>query len=61
MVVTDRLHAHLLSLLLAIPHAVLDNTYGKLGRFLDAWTGDAPGVHRFGTAEEALAWAEMAK
>ena len=61
MVVTDRLHAHLLSLLLAIPHAALDNTYGKLGRFLDAWTGDAPGVHRFGTAEEALAWAEMAK
>ena len=61
MVVTDRLHAHLLSLLLAIPHAALDNTYGKLGRFLDAWTGDAPGVHRFSTAEEALAWAEMAK
>jgi pyruvyl transferase EpsO len=43
------LHAHLLSLLLAIPHAVLDNTYGKLGRFLDTWTGGggggAPGVH----------------
>ena len=60
-VVTDRLHAHLLSLLLAIPHAALDNTYGKLGRFLDAWTGDAPGFHRFGSAEEALAWAEMAR
>jgi pyruvyl transferase EpsO len=60
-VVTDRLHAHLLSLLLAIPHAVLDNTYGKLGRFLDAWTGAAEGVHRVATAEEALAWAEGAR
>jgi pyruvyl transferase EpsO len=58
LVVTDRLHAHLLSLLLAIPHAVLDNTYGKLGRFLDAWTGAAEGVHRVATVEEALAWAE---
>jgi pyruvyl transferase EpsO len=61
LVVTDRLHAHLLSLLLGIPHAALDNTYGKLGRFLDAWTGDAPGVYRVRTAEEALAWAETAR
>jgi exopolysaccharide biosynthesis protein PssK len=61
LVVTDRLHAHLLSLLLAIPHAVLDNTYGKLGRFLDTWTGGAEGVHRVSTAEEALAWAEAAR
>ncbi len=60
-VVTDRLHAHLLSLLLAIPHAALDNSYGKLGRFLDAWTGGAEGVHRAATAEEALAWAEAAR
>jgi exopolysaccharide biosynthesis predicted pyruvyltransferase EpsI len=60
-VVTDRLHAHLLSLLLAIPHAALDNTYGKLGRFLDAWTGGAEGVHRVATAGEALAWAESAR
>ena len=60
-VVTDRLHAHLLCLLLGIPHAALDNTYGKLGRFLDAWTGAAPEVHRVTTAEEALAWAENAR
>jgi pyruvyl transferase EpsO len=59
-VVTDRLHAHLLSLLLGIPHGVLDNSYGKLFRFLDAWTGDAPGVHRFATAGEALEWAAFA-
>jgi len=56
-VITDRLHAHLLCLLLDIPHAVLDNSYGKLGRFLDAWTGEAPAVHRVAEAEEALTWA----
>jgi pyruvyl transferase EpsO len=56
-VITDRLHAHLLSLLLAIPHAVLDNSYGKLGRFLDAWTGEAPGIHRAASIGEAEDWA----
>ncbi|WP_276524270.1 polysaccharide pyruvyl transferase family protein, partial [Enterobacter hormaechei] len=30
-IVTDRLHGHILSLLLGIPHVVLDNDYGKLG------------------------------
>jgi exopolysaccharide biosynthesis predicted pyruvyltransferase EpsI len=56
-VITDRLHAHLLSLLLGIPHAVLDNSYGKLRRFLDAWTGQAAGVHRASSAEDAERWA----
>jgi exopolysaccharide biosynthesis predicted pyruvyltransferase EpsI len=57
-VITDRLHAHLLSLLLGIPHAVLDNSYGKLSRFLDAWTGGAALAQRVPSAEEAVAWAE---
>jgi exopolysaccharide biosynthesis predicted pyruvyltransferase EpsI len=56
-VITDRLHAHILSLLLGIPHAVLDNNYGKLGRFLDVWTREAPGVHRAGSVGEAERWA----
>jgi pyruvyl transferase EpsO len=56
-VITDRLHAHLLSLLLGIPHAVLDNSYGKLRRFLALWTGDAEGVHPFPSIEEAERWA----
>lgn len=56
-VITDRLHAHILCLLLGIPHAVLDNTYGKLGRFLDAWTGGVAGVHRAASLREAEAWA----
>ncbi len=44
-VVTDRLHAHLLALLLGIPHVVLDNSYGKLHNFIAAWTHASPLVH----------------
>lgn len=39
-VVTDRLHAHILSTLLGRPHVVLDNNYGKLTHFIDAWTSE---------------------
>lgn len=45
-VVTDRLHGHILSLLLGRPHVVVDNSYGKIGGFMDAWTGADPIVHR---------------
>jgi pyruvyl transferase EpsO len=57
LVITDRLHAHILNLLLGIPHAVLDNSYGKLGRFLEAWTGTAAGVHRAASIDDAEHWA----
>jgi pyruvyl transferase EpsO len=41
-VVTDRLHAHILSLLLGIPHVVTDNVSGKIRGFYEAWTGESP-------------------
>ncbi|BCJ91928.1 exopolysaccharide biosynthesis protein [Terrihabitans soli] len=41
-VVTDRLHAHIFSLLLGIPHVVVDNSYGKVGRFIEKWTHADP-------------------
>ena len=41
-IVTDRLHAHILALLLDIPHHVLDNDYSKLARYIDAWTAASP-------------------
>ena len=44
LVVTDRLHAHILSLLLDIPHVLLDNSYGKVAGFADQWTGDYSGL-----------------
>lgn len=45
-VVTDRLHAHILSLLLDIPHVVLDNSYGKVGGFVAEWTQAYRGLQR---------------
>jgi exopolysaccharide biosynthesis predicted pyruvyltransferase EpsI len=39
-VVTDRLHGHILSLLLGIPHVFLDNTYGKNRSFYGSWTAE---------------------
>jgi pyruvyl transferase EpsO len=37
-VITDRLHGHILSLLLGIPHVLLDNRFGKLERFHQTFT-----------------------
>lgn len=52
-VVTDRLHAHIMSVLLAIPNVVLDNHYGKIGSYVAAWTGDLPLVRKASSATEA--------
>jgi pyruvyl transferase EpsO len=55
-VITDRLHAHILCLLLGIPHVILDNNYGKLRRFCDTWhTPASPLVRCAGSPAEALA------
>lgn len=52
-VVTDRLHGHLLAMTLGIPSVVLDTRHGKLSRYVDAWTKDHAGVYRAGSAAEA--------
>ena len=54
-VVTNRLHAHVLSLLMGIPHVVLDNSYGKIRRFYDAWIRPSPLVQWADTPAEAWA------
>ncbi len=54
LVVTDRLHAHILSLLLDIPHVLLDNSYGKVAGFADQWTGDYAGLMRATHRAEAF-------
>jgi len=36
-IVTDRLHVHILSSLLNIPHVVLDNNYGKISGYIAQW------------------------
>jgi len=57
-VVTDRLHGHILSLLLGIPHVVLDNSYGKLRHFHETWTRSMPLVRWAESSADARAAAE---
>lgn len=52
-VVTDRLHAHILSLLSGIPHVVLDNSYGKLSSHFTTWMRDVDGVAWASSGDEA--------
>jgi pyruvyl transferase EpsO len=54
-VITDRLHGHILSLLLGIPHVLCDNSYGKVRRFYDAWTASSPLVEWADSPAEAIA------
>lgn len=54
-VVTDRLHAHILSTLLDIPHVALDNMYGKIANYRAAWTSSYVGARVAGDAAEAVA------
>ena len=54
-VITDRLHAHILCLLLGIPHVLLDNSYGKVRRVHEAWTADAALVRWAASPAEAVA------
>ncbi|WP_421857114.1 polysaccharide pyruvyl transferase family protein [Oricola sp.] len=39
-VLTDRLHGHILSTLLGKPHVVLDNSYGKTTSYIESWPDD---------------------
>ena len=57
-IITDRLHVHILSTLLGIPHIVLDNNYQKIKRFSNAFNTSWDGVHWASTIEEAI---ELAK
>lgn len=56
--ITDRLHVHILSLLLGRPHAVLDNSYGKIARFMAAFTADAGLAYRARSLADAVAWVQ---
>jgi pyruvyl transferase EpsO len=58
-VITDRLHGHILSLMMGVPHVVLDNTYGKISSFHRTWTAGADGVRIAGSAAEAVALARQ--
>jgi pyruvyl transferase EpsO len=51
--VTDRLHGHILATQLGIPHVVLDNSYGKLHHYVATWTHASPIVRTAQTPDEA--------
>jgi pyruvyl transferase EpsO len=53
-VVTDRLHGHILSLLLGQPSYVLDNSYGKLRTFIDTWGTVGASSRVCGSVREAV-------
>jgi len=55
-IVTDRLHGHILSTLLGRPQALLDNDYGKIGRFLEAFTGGTDLTYTATSLDDALEW-----
>lgn len=42
LVITDRLHAHILCLLLGIPHILLNSVMGKNWSFYETWTRGSP-------------------
>jgi exopolysaccharide biosynthesis predicted pyruvyltransferase EpsI len=57
-VVTDRLHGHILSLLLGIPHVLLDTRQGKLRGFYETWTQGNELAYWANSIEEALQLAQ---
>jgi pyruvyl transferase EpsO len=42
--VTDRLHGHILALLLGVPHVVMETGYGKIRGFSESFSGRMNGV-----------------
>ncbi|MCH2547814.1 MAG: polysaccharide pyruvyl transferase family protein [Alphaproteobacteria bacterium] len=53
-VLTDRLHGHILSLLLKKPHIRLDNYYGKVSNFAQAWTAETKDIWPASNMNEAI-------
>ena len=53
-VITDRLHAHILCVLLGVPHVLLDNSYGKVSGVYEAWTSECSFARFADSADDAL-------
>jgi pyruvyl transferase EpsO len=54
-VVTDRLHGHILCLQLGIPHVCVDTSFRKIAPFVETWTADSELVHLVQDPREAVA------
>ena len=60
-VVSDRLHADVLCVLLNIPHVMVDTRDGKIGAFVNTWTSDCDVVHLATSPREAIEVAKAAR
>lgn len=54
-IITDRLHVHILSTLIGRPHVFLDNRYGKISRFSEAFGTLWSEAHRATSMDQAIA------
>ena len=52
--ITDRLHGHILCLLMGIPHVVLNDRYGKISNFYETWTSGNPLAYWAESLSEAV-------
>lgn len=53
--ITDKLHGHVMAVLAGIPHVVLDNSYGKVSGAYQTWTHESTVAHWAQNASEAVA------
>lgn len=53
-VVTERFHGYVLSLLLGLPHVLLDTRYGKIRRFYETWPLAEAGTRWARSPDDAL-------
>jgi pyruvyl transferase EpsO len=53
-VITDRLHGHILCVLAGIPHVIVDTRFGKMRAFHEAWTAGSPLVRAADSTEMAV-------
>lgn len=53
-VITDRLHAHILCMLVGIPHVCLDNVYGKIAKYHQSFTSKSLTTVLASTPVEAI-------
>ncbi|MCO5964842.1 polysaccharide pyruvyl transferase family protein [Sinorhizobium meliloti] len=60
-VITDRLHAHIMCTLMNIEHVAMDNDYGKIHGYIDAWTSSYDGVVKANNPRQAISMLDFLK
>ncbi|GAC1426952.1 MAG: hypothetical protein NVSMB6_27200 [Burkholderiaceae bacterium] len=58
-VITDRLHAHILSMLSGIPHVIISDRYGKVQQFYTTWMTSSSLVRSANGPKQAFVEADV--